>query len=366
MTKLALRMGLTAFGGPAAHIAILRHEAVEKREWLSERDFLDYLSLANLIPGPNSTELVMHVGARVGGQRGLWAAGAAFIGPAAAITLTFAYIYKRWGSTPAAEHILSAIAPALIVVIIFALIPLARTAIRSQWAVGLAAALVLLYVAGINELLLLLLGTLIYLVPFALRTLKDRTLAIAAPLFLFAAASEQPEPPLVRIFLVFLKIGAILYGSGYVLIAFLQRDVVNHRHWITQQQLVDAVAVGQVTPGPVFSTATFIGYLVGGWGGAAAATLGIFLPAFLLVGMTHGLAARIRSSASLSHVLDGLNLASNALLVGVLVTLVRDLDVTILNLLVGAIALAGLASRRVGPTTVLVAAAMAGLLWHGL
>jgi chromate transporter len=366
MTKLALRMGLTAFGGPAAHIAILRHEAVEKRQWLSERDFLDYLSLANLIPGPNSTELVMHVGARVGGQRGLWAAGAAFIGPAAAITLTFAYIYKRWGSTPAAEHILSAIAPALIVVIIFALIPLARTAIRSQWAVGLAAALVLLYVSGINELLLLLLGTLIYLVPFALRTLKDRTLAIAAPLLLFATASEHPDPPVVRIFLVFLKLGAILYGSGYVLIAFLQRDVVNQRHWITQQQLVYAVAVGQVTPGPVFSTATFIGYLVGGWGGAAAATLGIFLPAFLLVGATHGLAARIRASASLSHVLDGLNLASNALLVGVLVTLIRDLDVTVLNLLVGAIALAGLVSRRVGPTTVLVAAAIAGLLWHGL
>ena len=160
MTRLALRMGVTAFGGPAAHIAILRHEAVAKRHWLTEQDFLDYISLANLIPGPNSTELIMHVGAHVGGRRGLWAAGAAFIGPAALITLFFAYIYKRWGSSPTAEGILAGIAPALIVVIIFTLIPLARTAIRNQWSVGLAAALVLLYVAGINELLVLLIGTL--------------------------------------------------------------------------------------------------------------------------------------------------------------------------------------------------------------
>jgi chromate transporter len=366
MTRLALRMGLTAFGGPAAHIAILRHEAVAKRKWLTEQDFLDYISLANLIPGPNSTELVMHVGAHTGGRRGLWAAGAAFIGPAALITLVFAYIYKRWGSSPTAEGILAGIAPALIVVIIFTLIPLARTAIKSRWAVGLAAALVLLYVTGINELLLLLIGTLLYITPFATRSLKDRTLAVAAPLLLYATAPEQPPPSFVRIFLVFLKIGAILYGSGYVLIAFMQRDVVNGRHWITQQQLVDAVAVGQVTPGPVFSTATFIGYQIGGLGGAIAATIGIFLPAFLLVWATHGVAARFRTSRMLARVLDGLNLASNALLIGVLATLIRALDLTAFNLIVAALALLGLASRRVGPTTVLAGAALIGVVWHGL
>lgn len=359
-------MGVTAFGGPAAHIAILRHEAVAKRHWLTEQDFLDYISLANLIPGPNSTELIMHVGAHVGGRRGLWAAGAAFIGPAALITLFFAYIYKRWGSSPTAEGILAGIAPALIVVIIFTLIPLARTAIKNRWSVGLAAALVLLYVAGMNELLLLLMGTLAYLAPFAIRALKDRTLAFAAPLLLYATAAEQPAPSFFRIFLAFLKIGSLLYGSGYVLIAFLQRDLVDGHHWITQQQLVDAVAVGQVTPGPVFSTATFIGYQIGGLGGAIAATIGIFLPAFLLVGATHGFAARLRTSKALSHVLDGLNLASNALLIGVLVTLIRALDLTAFNVIVAGLALAGLASRRVGPTTVLVGAALLGVVWHGL
>jgi chromate transporter len=366
MTRLALRMGLTAFGGPAAHIAILRHEAVAKRKWLTEQDFLDYISLANLIPGPNSTELVMHVGAHTGGRRGLWAAGAAFIGPAALITLVFAWIYKRWGSSPTAEGILAGIAPALIVVIIFTLIPLARTAIKSRWAVGLAAVLVLLYVAGINELLLLLIGTLLYIAPFAIRKLKERTLSMAAPLLIFSAAAEQPSPSFLRIFLAFLKIGSLLYGSGYVLIAFLQRDVVDGHHWITQQQLVDAIAVGQVTPGPFFSTATFIGYQIGGLGGAVAATIGIFLPAFLLVWATHGLAARFRTSRALSRVLDGLNLASNALLIGVLVTLIRALDLTAFNLIVAGLALLGLASRKVGPTTVLVGAALLGVVWHGL
>jgi chromate transporter len=366
MTKLALRMGITAFGGPAAHIAILRHEAIARRNWLTERDFLDYLSLANLIPGPNSTELIMHVGAHQGGRRGLLAAGAAFIGPAAAITLALAYIYKRWGSSPTAEGILLGISPALMVVIAFTLVPLARATIKSQWAIGLTAALVLLYASGINELLLLLIGTLLYLVPHALRALRDRTLALAAPLLLFATGGQTSHPDAERIFLVFLKIGAVLYGSGYVLIAFLQRDIVDDRHWITQQQLLDAVAIGQVTPGPVFSTATFIGYLVGGWTGAAAATVGIFLPAFVLVWATHGIAARVRSSAALSQILDGLNLASNALLIGVLVTLVRDLDLSILNVLLATMALIGMASSRLGPTSILIAAGIVGGLWYGL
>lgn len=366
MTRLALRMGLTAFGGPAAHIAILRHEAVARRSWLSEREFLDYISLANLIPGPNSTELVMHVGAHQGGRRGLLTAGIAFIGPAAAITLALAYVYERWGSSPTAEGVLAGISPALMVVMAFTLVPLARATIKSQWAIGLSAALVLLYVSGINELLLLLIGTLVYLLPVAARNLRDRTLAVAAPLLLYVAGSDASRPDAERIFLVFLKIGAILYGSGYVLIAFLQRDVVDHRQWITQQQLLDAVAVGQVTPGPVFSSATFIGYLVGGWSGAIAATIGIFLPAFVLVWATHGIATRVRSSASLSRVLDGLNLASNALLVGVLVTLVRDLDPTLLNLIVAGMALAGLASRRLGPTSILIIAGVIGGAGHAL
>ena len=359
-------MGVTAFGGPAAHMAILRHEAVAKRNWLTERDFLDYISLSNLIPGPNSTELVMHLGALRGGRRGLVAAGLGFICPAAAITLALAYIYVRWGSSPTAEGILSGIAPALLVVIVFTLVPLARATVRGWWALALVIALVLLYLTGVNELLLLLTGTLVFLAPQAAQTLRDKALAIAAPLLLFATGNDAPNPGVERIFLVFLKIGAVLYGSGYVLIAFLQRDVVDQRHWITQEQLVDAVAIGQVTPGPLFSTATFIGYLAGGWTGAMVATVGIFLPAFVLVFATHGVARRIRDSAMLSRVLDGLNLASNALLIGVLVTLIRDLDLSAFNVVVAGLALIGFTTSRLGPTSILIGAALIGGLWNGI
>ena len=363
MTKLALRMGITAFGGPAAHIAILRHEAVAERKWVSEREFLDYLSLSNLIPGPNSTELIMNLGARRGGTRGLIAAGLAFITPAALITLMFAWAYQRWGATARVEGFLQGLAPALIVVIIFALTPLARASIRTGPAAALVAVLVALYLAGVNELLLLLLGTALYLAPLAVSVLRDRVLGLAIPLVLFAVGDERLSPEVLRIFLVFLKVGSILYGSGYVLIAFLQRDLVDHRHWLSQQQLLDAVAIGQVTPGPLFTTSTFIGYLVGGWDGALVATVGIFLPAFLFVLATHRFVDRMRESTALSRALDGLNLASNALLIGVLLTLLRSLDRSLMQFLVATVATTVLASRRTGPTPVLIAAGLIGSVW---
>jgi chromate transporter len=366
MTRLALRMGFTAFGGPAAHIAILRHETIARRRWLSERQFLDYLSLSNLIPGPNSTELIMHLGALRGGRRGLVAAGLAFITPAALIMLALAYAYDRWGTRPAAMGILAGIAPALIVVMLFALVPLARSTIRSATAIALAAGLALLYLTGLNELVLLAIGTLIYLLPAIYAYMRPRTFAIAAPLVALAAGEGIGSPGVERIFLVFLKIGAVLYGSGYVLIAFLQSDLVDERHWITEQQLLDAVAAGQVTPGPLFSTATFVGYLVGGWAGAVAASVGIFLPAFVLVAATHGLVERIRSSPALSRLLDGLNLASNALLIGVLATLTRSVGLSGFNLGVAALAATALAIGRMGPTSVLVLAGLLGALRHAL
>jgi chromate transporter len=189
---------------------------------------------------------------------------------------------------------------------------------------------------------------------------RDRTWSLAAPLLALAAGDGLASPGAERIFLVFLKIGAVLYGSGYVLIAFLQSDVVDERHWITEQQLLDAVAVGQVTPGPLFSTATFIGYIAGGWIGAAAATTGIFLPAFLLVAATHSLIDRVRSSTRLSRLLDGLNLASNALLIGVLATLIQSLDLGLFSVTIAGLALVGLASRRCGPTPVLLLAGLLG------
>ena len=215
---------------------------------------------------------------------------------------------------------------------------------------------VLLYATGVNELLLLLIGTLLYISPRAGTLIKDRTFAFSLPLLMVLVAEDAQHPGLGRIFLLFLKIGSVLYGSGYVLIAFLQRDLVDQRHWLTQQQLKDAVAVGQVTPGPLFTTATFIGYVVGGWIGAVAATIGIFLPGFVLVWMTHGIVDRVRASASLAHLLDGLNLASNALLIGVLITLVRNLDSSAMNGVLVGLALLALATRRLGPTPVLILA----------
>ena len=218
-------------------------------------------------------------------------------------------------------------------------------------------------IAGVIELLLLLLGTAFYLSPLAVSALRDRAFGLAVPLLLFATGDDRQHPELFRIFLVFLKIGSILYGSGYVLIAFLQRDLVDHRHWLTQQQLLDAVAVGQVTPGPLFTTSTFIGYLVGGWDGALVATTGIFLPAFLFVLASHRFVDRMRASATLSRALDGLNLASNALLIGVLLTLIRDLDRSAMPVLIVAGAVIVLASRRAGPTPVLIAAGLIGSVW---
>jgi chromate transporter len=361
-------MGLTAFGGPAAHIAILRHEAVERRRWMSEEEFLDFLSASNIIPGPNSTELVMHVGGLRGGRRGLIAAGIAFIIPAALITLAFAIAYERYGTTPEGRGFLAGIAPALLVVMAVAIVPLARTAARTSWGVVMLAALVGLYLLGLPELALLGAGALAYAAP----KLTRAGVLLWAMVFPVRAAAQAAtdgaeiavRPGATDLFLAFLRIGSILYGSGYVLIAFLEAEFVRERHWVTHQQLVDAIAVGQVTPGPVFSASTFIGYVTNGYPGAVAATLGIFLPAFIFVLVTHRWVALIRKSPSLSVLLDGLNLASTALLIGVLARLGRGLELTSLTPFVVVLAAAGLFTGKLGPTSVLLLSGALGLIWQ--
>lgn len=271
---LAGKLGLIAFGGPAAHIAMLRDEVVERRRWLSDERFLDLLGATNLIPGPNSTEMVIHVGYLRAGWKGLLLAGICFISPAALMVLGLAWIYVEYGSTPAAEWLLYGIKPVVIAVVLQALWALGRTALSGWMASSIAILVLGLYLAGVNELLLLAAGGIAALSATTLRSWTGTSLAMIPPLPL-ALVSALPDagPRLAKIFLLFLKVGAVLYGSGYVLLAFLRNDFVVRLGWLTDQQLIDAIAIGQVTPGPVFTTATFVGYLVGGWPGAVLATV---------------------------------------------------------------------------------------------
>jgi chromate transporter len=314
LTAQFLRLGTTAFGGPAVHIAMMEDEVVRRRRWMSQEAFLDLLGATNLIPGPNSTELAIHIGHARAGWAGLLVAGAAFILPAATLVGAFAWAYVHFGTLPAAGAILYGIKPVVIAVVLQALWRLGRVALKNRWLIALGLAATLAVVLGVNELAVLFLAG---VVPVAATTLARRGRGAAASWILLAAppATAAALPfGLWPMFLLFLKTGAVLFGSGYVLIAFLQADFVDRLGWITQTQLLDAVAVGQVTPGPVFTTATFIGYLLGGPTGAIVATVGIFLPAFLFVALSGPLLPRLRTSAAFRAMLDGVNVASLALM----------------------------------------------------
>jgi chromate transporter len=314
LAALFLRLGTTAFGGPAVHIAMMEDEVVRRRRWMSQEAFLDLLGATNLIPGPNSTELAIHIGHARAGWAGLLVAGAAFILPAATLVGAFAWAYVHFGTLPAAGAILYGIKPVVIAVVLQALWRLGRVALKNRWLIALGLAATLAVVLGVNELAVLFLAG---VVPVAATTLARRGRGAAASWILLAAppATAAALPfGLWPMFLLFLKTGAVLFGSGYVLIAFLQADFVDRLGWITQTQLLDAVAVGQVTPGPVFTTATFIGYLLGGPTGAIVATVGIFLPAFLFVALSGPLLPRLRTSAAFRAMLDGVNVASLALM----------------------------------------------------
>ena len=268
--RLFLRLGFTAFGGPAAHISMMHDEVVTRRQWMTDQHFLDLVGATNLIPGPNSTEMAIHIGYERGGWRGLIAAGVCFIMPAVLIVLVLAWAYVEYGSTPQGDALLYGIKPVIIAIVLQALVRLAPKALKSPllWVIGGAA--LALYLLGYNELLILFGGAFLFMAVQALRGFSG-TLALvlaggarAGPfLGLLGADPAAAGTPITlwRIFLVFLKVGALLYGSGYVLLAFLRSDLVVNYGWLTDQQLLDAVAVGQFTPGPVFTTATFVGYI---------------------------------------------------------------------------------------------------------
>ncbi|MFB9681425.1 chromate efflux transporter [Streptosporangium vulgare] len=336
MTWLFLRLGVIAFGGPAAHIAMMHDEVVRRRGWLTEQRFLDLVGATNLIPGPNSTELAIHIGHDRAGWRGLVSAGVCFILPAALMVGTLAALYVHYGHTPAVSGILYGVRPVVIAIIVWALLSLVRTALGTTYLWILAVGVLAAYLLGVNELLLLATGGLLTVVVRTISARRSRPRGVgeeppsdgsrtsrallAAPL---ALAGGQDPDHLLRLFLTMLKIGAVLYGSGYVLLAFLEGDFVERLGWLSSTQLADAVSIGQFTPGPVFTTATFVGYLVAGVPGAVLATVAIFLPSFLLVGLLTRITDRIRSRAWSSALLDGVNAAALALMAGVALQLGR-------------------------------------------
>jgi len=304
-----LKLGTTAFGGPAAHIAMMEEEVVRRRGWLTHEDFLDYLGAANLIPGPNSTELAIHVGHAMAGWAGLLMAGACFILPAVLIVSVIAWVYVRFGALPQTVGILAGIKPVVIAIVMQAIWNLGRRAVKSPWLAVLGVGSLVAVALGVNELVVLAVAGVLA----AMRVAEPRANARFAGVV--AAGVASPTTLGVwPLFLVFAKIGAVLFGSGYVLIAFLRADLVERLHWLTDKQLIDAIAVGQVTPGPVFTTATFVGYVLAGGGGAAVATIGIFLPAFVFVALSGPLVPRLRGSRVAGAVLDGVNVASLALM----------------------------------------------------
>ena len=359
-----LKLGTIAFGGPAAHFAMMEQEFVRRRKWITEAEFLDRLATANLIPGPSSTEVAIFVGQLKRGWRGLIVAGCCFIIPAAAIVSVIAWAYVRFGSLPKAEGVLYAIKPAVVAIVIQALGKLGRTGVRTTLLAAIAMLAAGLSLVGVSPILVLVLSGLLSAAALAM---KNRL--VSGAIFSFpkvvgamalAAVGAVFPVRLGRLFLSFLKIGSVVFGSGYVLLAFLRTEFVQRLHWLTDRQLIDAVAVGQFTPGPVFTTATFIGYVVAGWMGAVVATVGIFLPGFVLVAVSGPLIPRLRQSAVAAAALDGVVAGSLALMAVVTWQLGKASLVDRTTLIVFGVSLIALLRFRVNSAWLIAGAAVLG------
>lgn len=365
---LFLKLGTIAFGGPAAHIAMMEQEVVQRRHWLTESEFLDRVGAANLIPGPSSTELVIHIGHRRAGWPGLIVAGCCFILPAAFSVGLLAWIYVRFGTMPAASGLLYGVKPVVIAVVVQALWNFSRTAIRSRWLALVGVIAAALALVPLHPLLVLIAGGASAGIRNLLSRAQPTRKSAAGAMISFsskAAISGMAAATAVgigAIFTTFVKIGSVLFGSGYVLLAFLRAEFVERRGWLTSQQLLDAVAVGQITPGPVFTTATFIGYLLHGPSGAFAATAGIFLPAFVFVAASAPLIPRLRRSAFAGAVLDGINVASLALMAVVTWQLASAALVDWLTVLIAAVSAVLLFRWRVNSAWLILASAVLGIL----
>jgi chromate transporter len=368
LAVLFLRLGATAFGGPAAHVAIMEDEVVRRRGWLSEERFLDLLGATNLIPGPNSTEMAIHIGWERRRWSGLVVAGVAFILPAMLVTGALGYVYARVGTVPTARWLLYGVKPVILAVVAQALWGLAPRAARTTALRALALVAAGLVALGVHELAVLLGSGLAVALLAAWRDPPPagggdrRLLPLAlAPAAAGGAASAVTLP---SIFWVFLKTGSVLFGSGYVLLAFLRADLVQRLHWLTEAQLLDAVAVGQVTPGPVFTTATFVGYVLAGPSGALVATAGIFLPAFVFVALSGPLVPRLRASPRAGAFLDGVNVASLALMAVVTLQLGRAAIVDVPAALLALLSAGLLLRWKVNSTWLVLGGAALGWALH--
>jgi chromate transporter len=365
LARVFLKLGTTAFGGPAAHIALMHQEVVVRRQWLTPEAFLDLIGATNLIPGPNSTEMAIHLGYRRAGWRGLVVAGICFIVPAVIIVWCVAALYVRVGMRPDVRSVFRGVAPVMVVIVAIALWKLAATTTRSASGAVVTAAAIAALALGVHELVVLALGAVLGL-SWKLTQSRPRAhslwLGLTLPVGLTTPAVMATAPTLLGLFWVFLKAGGLLFGSGYVLIAFLRADLVTRLGWLTESQLMDAIAIGQMTPGPVFTTATFIGYLLAGSSGALVATVAIFLPAFVYVAISGPLVPWLRRSPLASGALDGVNAASLALMAVVSWQLARSSVTDLHSLAIAAGSVLALLVWRVNPTWPILGGAAIGWL----
>jgi len=384
LAALFFKLGTISFGGPAAHIALIESEVVRKRQWVTRQQFLDMLGAANLIPGPTSTEMAINVGFVHAGWIGLCVAGVSFILPAALITGVFAWAYVHFGSLPQASGVLRGIKPAVVAVIALAICRLGKSAVKDSGLAALGGLTLAAFFLEANPIAILFGGGAIgmavrmaaswrggraavlswlpvRLTPFALRRWTFARLLPAIASIMIGSASPI-RPSLSRMALYFLKVGAVLYGGGYVLLAFLEQGLVQQHAWLTRQQLLDAVAIGQFTPGPVLSTATFIGYILGGVPGAAVATIGIFLPSFLYVALLAPVLFRLRQSPWMAAFLDSVNVCAVMLMAGVTSLLAMDALRTWASWIIALVSLGVLLRWKVNPAWVVLGGGVAGFV----
>lgn len=363
-----LRLGVTGFGGPAAHIALMRDEFVRRRRWMEDDEFLEMVGIANLIPGPNSTELAMHIGARQAGRKGLFVAGVCFIVPAVAIVAFLAWLYAEYGTDPAVVDIRYGVLPVIIAIVAHALAGLSRATVTSIRNGIIAGAAFTAYLFSIHELIILVVAGALAItwshIDSAWRHRGDiggSPLLFGVALLPLVATGSDKDASLWRLFLVFLQVGAVLYGSGYVLLAFLENQFVNELGWLTSQQLLDAVVVGQVTPGPLFSTATFIGWQVAGVWGSIVATVGIFLPSFVFVALLVVIVPWVKRHVNVQLFVNGVTIASLGLMAGVLVDLSNDALVDPFTVVIAACSLGALLITKLNTTWLISAGVLIGV-----
>ena len=373
LAKVFFRLGTVAFGGPAAHIAMMDDEVVKRRQWMSHETLLDLIGVTNLLPGPNSTELAIHIGYERARWRGLFVAGMSFVLPAMALVWLLAALYVRYQTVPQMAWLLYGIKPVIIAVVLQALWKLGKKAAKNRPTTTVGIAAIALYFTGVNEVLLLLMAGLAVMIVKNVQSKNTTVGAFLVPVSgglaqvggtASAAVFSGFSLGWASVFLFFLKIGCVLYGSGYVLLAFLQRDLVETHQWLTSQQLLDAIAIGQITPGPVFTTATFVGYLLAGNAGAIAGTVGIFLPAFLLVGLVNPWVSKIRKSPWASGFLDGVNAGALGLMAGVTYTLSRTALVDGVTFGLAVLSAIAVFRFKINSAWLVIAGGAMGLLLH--